>query len=244
MAKRALGPPAARADWAYFLDLDGTLIEIAATPEAVRIDGALRALLAQLQARCGGALALVTGRALGFVDARLQLPQLCIAAQHGLERRDARGRMLVHPAPRAAKQEIAQALAPVLERHAGLLLEDKGLTLALHYRGAPQLAAYAQRLMARLAQSADAGLELQRGKFVAEIKPAGVDKGSAVTDYLTQPPFHGRPPVYVGDDLTDERGFAAVNKRGGISIKVGGGRSCAQFRLADAAAVRSWLSTA
>jgi len=242
MLKRALSPPAARADWAYFLDLDGTLIDIAANPDAVQTDDVLRALLAQLHARCGAALALVTGRALGFVDARLRLPQLCVAAQHGLERRDALGRIQLYATPQAAKQGIAQALAPVLERHAGLLLEDKGLTLALHYRRAPRLAAYVQRLMARLAQSANAGLEVQRGKFVAEIKPAGVDKGAAVADYLGAPPFSGRPPVYVGDDLTDERGFAEVNSRGGISIKVGGGRSSARFRLADVTSVRNWLN--
>ena len=237
-------PPPARADWAYFLDVDGTLIEIAATPEAVDIDDSLRALLAQLQSSCGGALALVTGRALAFIDARLHLPGLCVAAQHGLEQRDARGQLHLSEAPDSAKRAIARALAPVLARHPGLLLEDKGLALALHYRRAPQLAAYAQRLMAQLAQASGAGLEVQRGKFVAEIKPAGMDKGSAVTRYLAQPPFRGRRPVYIGDDLTDERGFAAVNRMQGVSIKVGKGRSCARFRLAEVAAVRRWLRTA
>jgi trehalose 6-phosphate phosphatase len=139
---------------------------------------------------------------------------------------------------------MKQALAPVLARHPGLLLEDKGLTLALHYRRAPQLAAYAHRLMARLAAGAGAGLEVQRGKRVAEIKPAGVDKGTAIEEYLREAPFRGRRPVFIGDDLNDEHGFAEVNRLDGISIKVGGGRSIARYRLRDVAAVMRWLAAA
>lgn len=237
-------PPAARADWAYFLDVDGTLIDIAETPEAVHVDRALLELIARLRRASGGALALVSGRALRFLDARLGAPDLPLAGQHGLERRDAAGRMHVHAAPPGAKAAIKQALAPVLARHPGLLLEDKGLTLALHYRRAPRLAAYAHRLMARLAAEAGAGLEVQRGRRVAEIKPAGKDKGAAVAAFLTEPPFKGRRPVFIGDDRNDEHGFAEVNRLDGISIKVGKGASCARYRLADVAAVRRWLGAA
>ena len=126
----------------------------------------------------------------------------------------------------------------------GLLLEDKGLTLALHYRLAPHLAAYAHRLMCRLADEADAGLEVQFGKRVAEVKPSGIDKGTAVAEYLAESPFKGRRPVFIGDDLNDEHGFAEVNRLDGISIKVGKGNSCARFRLPDVAAVRRWLGDA
>ena len=136
------------------------------------------------------------------------------------------------------------ALAPVLARHPGLLLEDKGLTLALHYRLAPRLASYAHRLMKGLASTAGSGLEVQRGKRVAEIKPAGIDKGSAVSAYLDEAPFMGRRPVFIGDDRNDEHGFAAVNRLDGISIKVGKGGSCARYRLPDVAAVRRWLAEA
>ena len=236
-------PPAPRLAWAYFLDIDGTLIEFAATPDAVHIDAVLLALIAGLQRASGGALALVSGRALSFMQRRLGLG-LPLAGQHGLERRDAAGRLQTHKAPDAARRAIKAALAPVLARHPGLLLEDKGLTLALHYRRAPHLAAYAQRLMAQLAETAGAGLEMQRGRLVAEIKPAGINKGTAVAAYLTEPPFKGRRPVYIGDDLTDEQGFATVNRLGGISIKVGSGKSCARFRLRDVAAVRRWLAGA
>ena len=237
-------PPPPRLDWAYFLDVDGTLIDIADTPDAVHVDDALLALIARLQRASGGAVALVSGRALSFLDHRLGALHLPLAGQHGLERRDASGRVWMHAAPPAARSAIKAALAPVLARYPGLLLEDKGLTLALHYRLAPQLASYAHRLMARLAAAANAGLEVQRGRRVAEIKPAGMDKGAAVAAYLAEPPFARRRPVFIGDDLNDEHGFAEVNRLDGISIKVGKGASCARYRLADVAAVRRWLADA
>lgn len=237
-------PPAPCVNWAYFLDVDGTLIDIADTPDAVRVDAVLLELIARLHRASGGAVALVSGRALSDLEHRLGALRLPLAGQHGLERRDAAGRLWIHAAPPAAKCAIEEALAPVLARHPGLLLEDKGLTLALHYRLAPHLAAYAHRLMVRLVAAAGAGLEVQRGKRVAEVKPSGIDKGTAVAEYLAESPFKGRRPVFIGDDLNDEHGFAEVNKLDGISIKVGKGRSCARHRLRDVAAVRRWLGDA
>lgn len=241
---RRATPPIARLDWAYFLDVDGTLIDIADRPDAIRVDTALLDLITQLHRASGGAVALVTGRSLSDLDHHLGPLRLPLAGQQGLERRDASGRLWIHAAPPAAKVSIKEALAPVLARHPGLLLEDKGLTLALHYRQAPRLAAYAHRLMGRLALLAGPDLELQPGKRVAEIKPAGFDKGTAVAEYLSEPPFRGRRPVFIGDDLNDEHGFAEVNRLDGVSIKVGKGTSCARFRLADVAAVHRWLSHA
>ena len=237
-------PPQPRLDWAYFLDVDGTLIDIADTPDAVHVDTALLELIARLHRASGGAVALVSGRALSFLEQRLGTLRLPLAGQHGLERRDAAGRQWIHAAPPEAKCAIKEALAPVLARHPGLLIEDKGLTLALHYRLAPHLAAYAQRLMERLADTAGVGLEVQRGKRVVEIKPSGIDKGTAVSEYLAESPFKGRPAVFIGDDLNDEHGFAEVNKLDGVSIKVGRGASCARFRLRDVASVRRWLGEA
>jgi trehalose 6-phosphate phosphatase len=236
-------PPAPSVDWAYFLDVDGTLIDIAETPDAVRVDTVLLDLIARLHRASRGAVALVSGRALSFLESRLGTLRLPLAGQHGLERRDAAGRLWIHAAPPAAKFAIKEALAPILARHPGLLLEDKGLTLALHYRLAPHLASYARRLMLRLAD-AGAGLEVQFGKRVAELKPSGIDKGTAVSEYLAESPFKGRRPVFIGDDLNDEHAFAEVNKLDGISIKVGKGGSCARFRLRDVAAVRRWLDDA
>jgi trehalose 6-phosphate phosphatase len=239
--RRATRLPAANADWAFFLDVDGTLLEIADQPSAVRVDLALLDLIGSLSGCSGGALALVSGRSISDLEALLGARRLPLAGQHGLERRDAAGRLWIHAAPPAAKCAFKEALAPVLDRHPGLLLEDKGLTLALHYRKAPHLAAYAHRLMARLIGESGGALELQKGKCVIEIKPAGIDKGTAVVEYLAESPFRGRQPVFIGDDLNDEHGFAAVNRMDGLSIKVGPGRSCATYRLPGVAAVRHWL---
>jgi trehalose 6-phosphate phosphatase len=239
-----LPPPAASLDLAYFLDVDGTLLDIAQTPDAVVVDAALLELIARLYRQCGGAMALVSGRSISDLEKLLNVLHLPLAGQHGLERRDATGRLWMHAAAPAAKCRIKEALAPVLAQHADLLLEDKGLTLALHYRQAPQLAYYVQRLMNQLARDSDADLEVQHGKCVAEIKPSGIDKGTAVAEYLAEAPFAGRRAVFIGDDLNDEHGFAEVNRLDGITIKVGKGPSCARYRLPDVAAVRRWLGAA
>lgn len=237
-------PPEASLEWAFFLDVDGTLVGLADTPNAVRVAPPLLDLIGSLHRHSGGALALISGRMIADLQARIGLRQLPMAGLHGLERRDSAGRLWIHAAPPATKITIKEALAPIIARHPGLLLEDKGLTLALHYRLARAMAGYVHQVMARFASAADQGLELQRGKYVVEIKPAGIDKGSAIAEYLAEFPFTGRRPVFIGDDLNDEHGFAEVNKRNGISIKVGPGHTCARYRLADVASVHAWLGAA
>lgn len=237
-------PPAPSVSWCYFLDVDGTLIEIADSPDEAHVDAVLLDLIARLHQSTGGAVALISGRALSYLEHSLGTLRLPVAGQHGMERRDVAGRLWIHAAPPTAKHMIRETLAPVLARHPGLLLEDKGLTLALHYRQAPHLAAYARRLMARLVRAIGTDLEVQYGKCVAEVKPSGIDKGTAVAEYLKESPFRERRPVFIGDDLNDEHGFAEVNKLDGISIKVGKGPSCARFRLPDVTAVRYWLEDA
>lgn len=237
-------PPAPQLSWAFFLDVDGTLLSLAKTPQAVLVEEPLLQLIASLHAACGGALALVSGRMISDLQDRIKLVQLPLAGLHGLERRDSSGRLWIHATPPAAKGAIKDALGPLLARQPALILEDKGLTLALHYRQVPMLGAYVHRLMDQLLRMHGQGLELQRGKFVVEIKPAGVDKGTAIGEYLAESPFKDRLPVFIGDDQNDEQGFAAVNALGGVSIKVGNGPSCAQFRLRDVAAVRHWLGLA
>lgn len=239
--RRPNTPPDASLAWAYFLDVDGTLINIADTPDDVVVDQSLLTLLANLHRATRGAVALVSGRMICDLQNRTGLNHVPMAGLHGLERRDSAGRLWIHAATPTAKGAIKAALEPVVCRHAGLLLEDKGLTLALHYRLSPKLAAYAHRLMGHLASAYGPGLELQRGKSVVEIKPAGIDKGTAVAEYLAEFPFKGRRAVFIGDDLNDEHGFAAVNRQDGVSIKVGRGPSCAQYRLANVAAVHGWL---
>jgi trehalose 6-phosphate phosphatase len=242
--RKLLQPPAAETGWAYFLDVDGTLLDIAETPGSVHVDAALLDLIARLYKASDGAVALISGRALSDLDERLGMLRLPMAGQHGLERRDVAGRLWMHAPPPEAKCAIKAALATALERHPGLLLEDKGLTLALHYRRAPRLAGYAHRMMAQLAAGAGSTLELQKGKRVVELKPAGIDKGTAIGEYLAELPFQGRRPVFIGDDANDEHGFAEINRAGGVSIKVGPGRSCGRYRLANVAAVRNWLAGA
>lgn len=242
-AQRSRAPPSPSLEWAYFLDVDGTLIGFADTPNGVELAQPLLDLIGDLHRLSAGALALISGRQIADLQSRIGLHQWPMAGLHGLERRDSTGRLWIHAAPPTIKSAIKEALAPVMARHPGLLLEDKGLTLALHYRLAPSLAGYVHRVMAGFAQAPNQGLELQRGKYVVEIKPAGVDKGSAIAEYLEEFPFKGRRPVFIGDDLNDESGFTEVNRQNGISIKVGKGPSCARFRLPDVAAVHRWLGT-
>jgi len=235
------GLPQPAADWAYFLDVDGTLLEHAATPDAVRVDADMRALLAALQARAGGALALISGRAVADIDTLFAPLRLPVAGQHGVERRDAAGQVHRHAFPQEPVRRAARRIGAFAAAHPGLVFEDKGYNLALHYRLAPELATEACALVEGAAAELGEGFELQRGKMVLELKPGGRDKGTAIEEFMAEPPFRGRTPVFVGDDLTDEFGFGVVNRMGGVSVKVGDGGSAARWRLADAAAVRAWL---
>jgi trehalose 6-phosphate phosphatase len=239
-----LTPPPAKPEWAFFLDVDGTLIDIAEAPDAVNVDARLLALLKRLYVACGGALALVSGRELSNLDRLLGAFRPPISGQHGLERRNSKGSVRTHTEGLAAKREMRRHLKPVLSRHPGLFLEDKGLTLALHYRQVPQLASYVHRLMRGLIAGSAGDLCLQTGKRVVEIKPAGFDKGTAIAEFMAEAPFRGRRPIFLGDDTTDEHGFGTVNRMGGLSVKVGLGRTTACCRLRNVAAVLAWLAGA
>jgi len=238
-------PPRLRADTALFLDIDGTLLELAPTPDGVRVDAGVTALLPALAGRLGGAVALITGRAMADADHLFSGLALPIAGQHGLERRSADGTLHRDVPPLAALERLRGVLSQFAARHDGLFLEDKGATLALHYRQAPALASLVHRTLRAHMTAAlafESGWRLQPGKSILEIKPDGRDKGTAILEYMTEPPFAGRLPVFVGDDLTDEYGFAAVTSAGGWSVKVGRGPTSAHFRLRDVTAVRAWLA--
>lgn len=237
----SLPPPSV--EWAYFLDVDGTLVELAAHPDAVIVPQALRDMIAASHRHCGGALAVVSGRSVAALEAMLGIPGLAMAGQHGLERRDPDGSVRQLVLAPAALDEVAALLAPLHARHPGLLLERKGMSLAIHYRQAPRLGSHLHRLLGDFLASSPRGLQLQKGKYVLELKPAGHDKGSAIAAFMAQAPFEGRKPVFIGDDLTDEHGFAMVNAMQGISIKVGRGATRAAWRLPDVTAVRAWLAT-
>jgi trehalose 6-phosphate phosphatase len=222
--------------------VDGTLLDIAAHPRLVRIDDELRRLLDALRKAAGGALALISGRSVAEIDRLFAGSGFCVAGQHGAERRDYSGRMHRHDVPTAGLRSAARRLRSVVAEHPALVLEDKGVNLALHYRLAPELGAAAREAVEKLVEELGGEFEMQAGKSVIEIRPSGRDKGVAIAEFLTEAPFRGRLPVFIGDDLTDEIGFGLMNRVGGCSVKVGEGESTARWRLPDASAVRTWLA--
>lgn len=241
-ARGRAGPPPWPDGVALFLDIDGTLVRFAERPDAVRIDAPLHTLLGRLRAATGEALALISGRSIADIDALFSPARFAIAGQHGAERRSADGTLHFH-APLASRlREPAESLRRLVRDHPGLVLEEKGASLALHCRMAPALARLAEREARQAVVALGDDFELQAGKFVYEVKPSGKDKGTAIDEFMAEAPFAGRVPVFVGDDLTDELGFERVNRIGGLSVKVGAGPTRARWRLADAGAVRRWLS--
>ncbi|KOA72345.1 trehalose-phosphatase [Pantoea sp. CFSAN033090] len=233
-------PTLSGGQYAFFFDVDGTLAAIQSRPEAVFIPEQVIAQLQQLSALSQGALALVSGRPIEQLDA-LAAPWYGPAAGvHGAERRDAEGNLQRISLPVEVEQTLRAELQDAMASWPGTQLEVKGMAFALHYRQAMQ---HEQDVMRLAEQSVKRfpGLALQPGKCVVEIKPAGIDKGAAISDFMQQPPFAGRTPVFIGDDLTDEKGFLAVNARQGVSIKVGEGSTQAHYRLHDVDAVYGWL---
>ena len=232
--------PRLPADAGFFLDIDGTLLDIAERPQLVRIDDDLGQLLATIRDASGGAVALISGRSVAEID-RLFGRNFCAAGQHGAERRDAAGRMHQHRVPLAGLRKALKRLRAMVAEHPALVLEDKGMNLALHYRSAPELGATVREALRRLVEELGDDFELQSGKMVMEIKPSGKNKGTAIEEFLAEGPFRDRLPVFIGDDLTDEFGFELINRVGGCSVKVGEGNSAAHWRLPNADAVRAWL---
>jgi trehalose 6-phosphate phosphatase len=252
LARRLLGrsralpaPPPLAAGCALFLDVDGTLLDLAPTPSAVHVDAAIASLLPALSVALDGAVALVTGRAITDADRLFPGLRLPIAGQHGCERRDAAGVLHLHAPARATMAKLRALLAGFAAQHPGVLLEDKGATLAVHYRLAPDLAAEVRRtVQTGVAGASSAGLVLQPGKQLIEVRPDNRDKGTAIRDFMREPPFAGRRAFFVGDDAGDEHGFSVVQRMpGGVAVKVGPGRTRAKHRLDAPADVRRWLST-
>ncbi len=239
-----LNPPPRLSSVALFVDVDGTLLEIAATPLSVRVDAGLTDLLRALLLGTSGALALVSGRSIVEMDALFLPLTLPAAGLHGFERRGASGSYDCRRLPAAPALERARrTMLELASQHPGLLVEDKRFALALHYRRAPQLENVVARAMTEIAASVRPEFELQMGKMVAELRPAGSTKGAAVSEFMSEHPFQGRVPVYIGDDLTDESAFEWVNGAGGLSIAVNvAGATAARERLPSVSAVRAWLA--
>ncbi|MCD7060343.1 trehalose-phosphatase [Pelagibacterium xiamenense] len=222
---------------ALFSDFDGVLVEIAPTPDAILVPDDLAQRLEDLDDALDGAFAVISGRPVSEIDQFLPLSfPFAVSGSHGAEtRRD--GQMApASPDLAAAADQIAERAQSALGGISGILVELKPAGAAIHYRGAPDHRDEArQALEAAIADRPD--FHIIAGKMVFEARQKGADKGRAVTRWMEYPPFSGRLPVFIGDDVTDEDAFRAVQSAGGIGIKVGEGETTARFRIPDVAAV-------
>ena len=232
--------PPAGGPLGLFLDFDGTLVEFAATPDGVRPDPALCALLERLRDRLDGAVAIVTGRRIASIDRLLAPLRLPVAGLQGVERRSADGSTEKPGAPAAWLGPLRERLAAHVAAHPGLLLEDKEFSLALHYRAAPQHEAATRVLLRSLQPDWPDDARMLEGQCVFELRPGTCDKGTALERFMAEPPFAGRRPIYLGDDEADLPAMQAAQRQRGVAIAVGM-RVPAVHRLRDPSAVRGWL---
>lgn len=224
-----------------FLDIDGTLLDIAPSPYAVLVPQGLGATLSTLRNRLGGALALISGRALSSIDSLFQPMRLPAAGQHGAEIRSASGdvvRVWVSPgSPYALRQEVGRVVADL----PGILIEPKSMGIAVHYRQVPEVSGELARRLTDVLRRRR-GFHMMCGKFVFELKPRDANKARAIEVFMLHDPFVGRIPVFVGDDRADEDGFAAATRLGGHAVRVGTAQAgMPGFRLGSAREVRAWL---
>lgn len=222
------------------LDFDGTLVPLAETPEAVAVDPELRALLETLRDGLEGRLAIVSGRSVETLRTIFGLENFLLAGTHGLEL-GAPGRTVESAAPAAEVNEIEHVFEAFADSRPGVLVERKTLSVALHYRLAPQYAGESREIAEEMARRT--GLYIQHGKMLFELRPGGASKGTAVAALMERPQMAGSRPIFIGDDVTDEEGFAASSALGGLGILVGEPRTtAAQYVLERVEAVRHYLS--
>lgn len=236
-------PPFISRNLALFLDVDGTLVPHIERPDGVIFDDALRDLLTALSDRLDGAVALVSGRSIASLDALLHpLELVWLSGLHGVQRRTATGSYRAPEWDDDALLGYAQQANDLVARFPGASIEHNGPCLYLHWRSAPD-AAPALTSLAEEVEKSLPSHRLHRGQHGIEIRPAGIDKGEAIRYFMSNPPFAGRRPVFLGDDPADEPGFAAVNEMRGVSVLVGPPRDTqARFGLPDVDAVLAWLA--
>lgn len=228
--------------WALFLDIDGTLLDLASDPQGVSVPSGLPEQLGTLARGLGGALALVSGRPLSEID-RLFPGNLDAAGTHGAQWRLGGIEDGLRGAADAALAGIYSSLEEETHSLPGVILETKPHAIAVHYRQVPEQEAQVRFLAEHAGQALGPAFRLQAGKLVVEILPAEAGKGVAIERFMGQPPYAGRTPIFVGDDRTDEDGFVVVNRLGGYSVRVGeGSPTQARFQLHSPAAVRDWLA--
>jgi trehalose 6-phosphate phosphatase len=199
-------------------------------------------LLSEVVARLDGALALISGRTIASIDELFDPLRFCASGVHGAERRGPDGRLIRASLDTKALREVREELAVFARVHEGVLLEDKGFALAVHFRLAPQFAAVVRETTENIVGRLGPSYVLQAGKCVYEIRPSATTKGTAVRTFMEQAPFAGRQPIYIGDDVTDEDAFEAVNALGGMSVRVGSAAlTRASYRLPSIADVHRWI---
>lgn len=227
---------------AFLLDIDGTLLDIALTPHDVQVPSTLRKTLTKLQERTGGAIALVSGRSLSDIDLIFSPLKMSAVGGHGAE-------MRVDPYSKAnginsrfLERKTRRQLAEVADLAEGIIMEDKGYSVALHYRLAPDKQRAIEDRVAAICGELPAGaVEILPGKAVIEIKKSGFNKGTGLRDLMAYAPFAGRKPVFIGDDITDEAAFAVVPEFDGLAISVGRIVPGAAKRFETPSDVRRWL---
>lgn len=222
-----------------FLDFDGTLVELAERPDGVGVTAELQALVRRLHERLNGRIAIVSGRSAGQVRQLFGEPQFVVAGCHGLEFLYPDGRKVLASRP-SGLDLVLRDMQRFAGDRPGVLVEEKPLGVALHFRQNPAAGPACSALAADLASKH--GLVLQTGKMMVEVRAGAGDKGTAVRELMTDPAFTHTRPIFLGDDDTDEPAFAAAAELGGAGIIVGHGRSAsARYRLADVASVLRWL---
>jgi len=229
---------------ALFLDVDGTLLDIADRPDQVAVPPEVVAALAEAERNLGGALALVSGREFDELDRLFRPLKLRAAAVHGAELRYEPDTAPV-PAPGTSElpSSLWNALADTLRQFPGTFAENKRYSFAVHYRLAPHAEAPLREAVMRLVEAEPrVAVQLMNARRAIELKAPGYDKGRAIAAFLSVPPFRGRTPIYIGDDTTDEAGFAAVSAREGFAYAVGQPRpgTCGVF--SGPREVRAWLA--
>ena len=206
---------------AVLLDVDGTLLDIAATPLAVDVPPQLKLALGKIAEQTGGATAFVSGRPLADLDRLFAPLRLPAVAGHGAELRvTGKGKPARHDAPLGS--DLRGQIAAVAKTLDGIILEDKGYSLALHYRLAPQHAATVREAVAAAcAPYPSSTIEVLPGKDVIEVKSRAFNKGTGIRELMKYPPFRGRRPLFIGDDVTDETAFAVLAEFDGFGFSVG-----------------------
>jgi trehalose 6-phosphate phosphatase len=226
---------------AILLDIDGTILDLAPAPQQVWVPPPLRRTLAQLDRLTGGAVALVSGRSLSDIDLIFSPLQLAAIGGHGAELRiSATAASFLRAPPLNAV--LKRSLAGVTEIGPGILAEDKGYSLALHYRLAPDREAALRAAVEKICATAPPGtLEILPGKQVMEIKPAGINKADAVCELMRHAPFAGRNPIFIGDDTTDVPVFGVIAQFGGLGFSVGRVLPDISGHFDKPESVRAWL---